>query len=363
MLVPLLAAVGTLAFAAPAFAGAAFTTVNTSLDGTGKCQNNGNINCNQYAGKQFVWLNGGPDANFFNGDGYYYFAILVPGGQSDPRDGAAKNLSDDFDTYQNRTFRVVNGEIASYSGTHLQDIDENDNNERKIRAFPYADTTNPGGVYDMALCYLGTSLPGTYPAAARDCKYDNFKIMPFEDNEPPHCPAPTFFTNQDGQWTAKAVFQDDGGIDNIEVLDITNAVASIDPSFFPGTVNPVTLLASKIDNNKPARVVVQVSDVSGHVTTCDPVLTTLRAGRASIARQRFYRLTRHENRVRIRNARHGLKRIVVTVNGHRFVVRHLRSGERRTLRIGEALAKGNRNRVTLRGYGGPRAHATVLVSN
>src|SRR5438552_3237678 len=82
---------------APAWAvtGAAFTTVNETADGTGHCKNgNPGVNCNIYDGKQFVWLNGGPAAAYV-GDGTYFFAVLVPGGQPDPNDGAAKNLSDD----------------------------------------------------------------------------------------------------------------------------------------------------------------------------------------------------------------------------------------------------------------------------
>ncbi len=47
---------------ASAVTGAGFTNVNESLDGTGHCQNgNPNINCNIYDGKQYVWLNGGPN--------------------------------------------------------------------------------------------------------------------------------------------------------------------------------------------------------------------------------------------------------------------------------------------------------------
>jgi hypothetical protein len=92
--------------------------------------------------------------------------VLAPGGQPDPNDGGAKNLSDDFDTYTNRTFTVTNGEVSAYGGTHTYD-------PPLIRLFPYADTPNPGGVYIMAICYLGDG----YPVAPRDCKYDAFKVQ------------------------------------------------------------------------------------------------------------------------------------------------------------------------------------------
>ncbi len=148
-----------------AVTGAGFTTVNEAVDGTGHCLNgNPAVNCNIYDGKQYVWLNGGPSVAYV-GDGTYFFAVLVPGGQADPNDGAAKNLSDDFDTHDNRTFSVSGG-VVSYSGTH--DFDSN-----KIRLMPYADTTNPGGVYILAIC----SLADGYPVNPSDCKYDAFKVQ------------------------------------------------------------------------------------------------------------------------------------------------------------------------------------------
>src|SRR6266568_3625306 len=115
--------------------GAAFTTVNTTYDGADFCKNGtGYVNCNIYEGKQYVWLNGGPSTAYV-GDGDYFFAVLDPGGQTDPNDGAAKNLSDTTaapwsagdtnadgssipsgDEYTNRTFTVSGGTV-SYSGT------------------------------------------------------------------------------------------------------------------------------------------------------------------------------------------------------------------------------------------------------
>ena len=152
---------------AGAVSGAGFTTVNTAVDGNGHCKNgNPAVNCMQYDGKEFVWLNGGPAANGLGPDGQYFFAVLAPGGQPNPNDGGAKNLSDDFDAYTNRTFTVTNGEVSAYAGTH-------DATVPLIRLFPYADTTNNGGVYIMALCSLGDG----YPVAPRSCKYDAFRVQ------------------------------------------------------------------------------------------------------------------------------------------------------------------------------------------
>src|SRR5919201_6768751 len=156
---------------------ATFTTVNETVDGTGHCQNgNPNVNCNIYDGKEFVWLNGGP-ATASLGDGSYFFAVLDPGGQADPNDGSAKNLSSPNDAYTDRTFSVSSGTV-SYSGPH--NFDSN-----KIRLMPYDDTSNPGGVYILAICYLGPDLQNTaYPVDPSSCKYDAFKIQ--EGEEIPH---------------------------------------------------------------------------------------------------------------------------------------------------------------------------------
>ena len=100
-----------------AVSGAGFTTINAAADPGNHCQNgNPGVNCNIYDGKQYVWLNGGPAANGLGPDGQYFFAVLVPGGQPNPNDGGAKNLSDDFDAYTNRTFTVTNGEVSAYGG-------------------------------------------------------------------------------------------------------------------------------------------------------------------------------------------------------------------------------------------------------
>ena len=145
--------------------GAAFTTVNTTVDGTGHCKNgNPPINCNMYDGKQYVWLNGGPSVNGLGPNGQYFFVVLAPGGQPNPNDGGPKNLSDDYDTYANRTFTITNGEVSAYAGSHDKAIP-------LIRLYPYADTTNPGGVYIMAICSSG------YPVAPSSCKYDAFKVQ------------------------------------------------------------------------------------------------------------------------------------------------------------------------------------------
>jgi hypothetical protein len=173
-----LAPIAPFSTSASAVSGAGFTTVDVAVDGAGHCANgNPSVNCNIYNGKQFVWLNGGPSAAKIRPDGDYFFAVLAPGGQPAANDGIAKNLSDDFDAYTNRTFTITNGEVSAYSGTHTLDLP-------LIRLYPYADTPNPGGVYILAIC----SLAKGYPVKASACKYDAFKVVNPVTNTPTNTP-------------------------------------------------------------------------------------------------------------------------------------------------------------------------------
>jgi hypothetical protein len=365
------------AAAAHAVAGAAFTSVNDSADGPGHCQNGSpQVNCNLYAGKNYVWIDGGPDANRLAPDGQYFFAVLIPGSQPNPNDRTPAvpsdaNLSDEYDSYRNRTFQVTAGEISNYAGTHDYDVDETDNNEHKIRLLPYSNTTNPGGVYILAVCYLGNgsladSSDDHYPVDPRDCKYDAFKV-PGPDITPPGCPPPTIGKNTDGQDTATQLFSDPGGIERIDVLNIVNATYTM-KDFFQGSAGTITLTATKIDQRVRARVEILVTDVAGNTIRCDPVVATVRVARHGplaasglSRRQTFRSLTRNERRLTIRNGRPGLTRIVARVNGKRFVVDGLRPGVRRRISIRSALRRHD-NQVTLRGHGLPGAQAQVAFS-
>ena len=164
------------AFASPTsnqVTGAISTTDNPGFVGPGSyvnqaCHNGQGVNCNIYADKRDVWFSGLPVSAAI-GAGEYFFAVLVPGGQGgndNPNDGTEKNLSDDYDAYTNRTFSVDgNGNITAYAGTHLQD-------GNLLQLFPYADTTNPGGEYILAVCELTDG----YPVNPDNCKYDAFKV-------------------------------------------------------------------------------------------------------------------------------------------------------------------------------------------
>jgi len=135
----------------------------TAVYDVATCQNGpGIVNCNIYENKEDVALNAGPDGAALD-DGTYFFAVLAPSGQSDPNDGSPNLLS--TDPYTDRDFTVASG-IVNYPGPHDVDSDGD------IQLIPYLNTTNPGGVYILAICELTNGQP-VDPSA---CKYDAFKV-------------------------------------------------------------------------------------------------------------------------------------------------------------------------------------------
>jgi hypothetical protein len=187
---------------AGAVSGAANTTDNAGFVGPGSYSNlnclNGNgpsprVNCNIYQDKRDVWINGGPTNGQSNlSDGYYFFAVLSPGGQPNPNDGAPlkpngndPNLSDNFDTAANRVFHVTNGQVGSCTpdpgisgaAAHSCSNTYQATDGLLLQLFPYADTPNPGGVYILASCFLSADDPDVHTVDPKDCKYDAFKVV------------------------------------------------------------------------------------------------------------------------------------------------------------------------------------------
>jgi len=245
--------------------GATFTTINASADGGNHCLNgNPAVNCNIYGAKEHVWLNGGPTAAAL-GDGIYFFAVLAPGGQADPNDGTPKNLSDDHDTYENRTFSVGGGTIA-YTGTHTFD-------SNKIRLADYADTPNPGGVYILAIC----SLKKGYPVAPRTCKYDAFKVK--AANSTPTASDPVVTKDAAGAYDNTYAWDIDKSVDKTLVQQVGGSVTftyTVSVSHDSGTPGNVTVAGDvtvsnfniDADGNTLPISGVDVTDELSDGTTC-----------------------------------------------------------------------------------------------
>lgn len=172
--------------------GAVNTTYDTTVDGTGHCLHGSIINCNAYDGKQYVWLSGSPIAAAL-GPGTYFFAVGDPGYQRDPNDGAQDLLScaSTGDPWTNRVINVDSTGVmtlnSTFTSTHSFDPTYTDGHSAAYGAIRlglgscgwYATTSNPGGVYILAVCQINPSTynPISNPVDPRSCKYDAFKVV------------------------------------------------------------------------------------------------------------------------------------------------------------------------------------------
>jgi hypothetical protein len=247
------------------------------------------VNCNIYTDKRDVWLSGLP-VQASLGAGTYFFSVQVPGGQPDPNDAGAKNLSDTAcapyscpaqngdgstipsgDLWTNREFSVDGSGTITYSGVNATHEFDGANNE--IQLFPYDDTTNPGGVYILAVCEVpgspssGDGAPGVNPS---NCKYDAFKVQSGGSGSPEPC-APTISKDAAGTFdkefvwsitksvsptsvskaagtTAKLSYtvtasHDGGTVSNVKVegtISVFNCNTNTDGSTAPMTIDTVT---------------------------------------------------------------------------------------------------------------------------
>ncbi len=224
--------VPSLTSAASASPNAEFTTTNVNWaggsPGNGHClaPNTGTdpVNCNIYNAKDDVWLNGGPDQQFPGQDGTYFFAVLDPGSQHNPNDGSAGLLS--TDSYSAREFTVTSGVVAPVSGSGYNF----DATNYKIQLLPFSDTSNPGGVYIAATCYLGpTGGPLSYPVTPSSCKYDMFKVLSSSPTPSQEFTDPTAFKTAAGAFTDTYTWQIQKAVD-------TNAIDTASSATFNYTV-------------------------------------------------------------------------------------------------------------------------------
>ncbi|HEY0510693.1 MAG TPA: hypothetical protein VGH73_02235 [Thermoanaerobaculia bacterium] len=151
------------------------------------------------------------------------------------------------------------------------------------------------------------------------------------------------------------------GLYNIVVTQSDNADTPV-PPFTPGTTDPVTITATKIDQSKGAHVTIQGTDMAGNVITCDPIITLVQRS-ADDPQKTRYKVGQAENRVLIMNGTPGLKNFEVTVNGITFKAYRLKDGENRTLDVSSAMHAGNKNIVTVKGHGPKDSSATVVISD
>jgi hypothetical protein len=217
--------------------GAVYTTYDASQGGC--LDNPTGVNCNNYNAREDVYITGGPSTGGSGlSEGDYYFTVVVPGYQNGGFvDGADGNLSDTTagittgdagsgDLLTNRTFHVdATGNISSYSGNHASSIPGSSNYDAGlvslqgkllIQLMPYDLTSNSGGVYILAVCSVGATLPS-------ECKYDAFRIKAADEEQQAMISGLKYYdVNTNGVWDGGEVGIPNWPIVYYNVSDLIN---------------------------------------------------------------------------------------------------------------------------------------------
>lgn len=150
------------------------------------------------------------------------------------------------------------------------------------------------------------------------------------------------------------------GIEKVEILDQTNATVNV-PSFSPGTVAPLHIVGTKINQAQAARIRLRITDQAGNSTECDPVLTQMVRETGKPESQIFSGVPPEERAVTVFNGNPGLKTLDIDVNGRRYKMNNLAPGEQRTLDVGAAVHEGVDSTFTLTTHGQPGGSAVVMI--
>jgi hypothetical protein len=190
------------------------------------------------------------------------------------------------------------------------------------------------------------------------------EITVAQDNTPPTC-ALTGVIDGPPKQIQITVQDSDGGLkappDGIVVTSAVNATVSI-PSYAAGTTSPVVVTATKIDQTQGSSVGLQITDVGGNVTTCDPAVLNVNRTTGKPGSMTAHGVARSEGKVHIYNGNPGVTTLRLNVNGQVFQIANLAAGQQATLDISAALAAGS-NSVTLTAAGQPGGGVIVLIAD
>ena len=176
------------------------------------------------------------------------------------------------------------------------------------------------------------------------------------DNTPPAC---SLTGTNPGPPTVIQVTTSDGGsgLKTIVVTNLVNATVSI-PAFTVGSTAPVAVSATKTNQSIASELALQVTDVAGNVTNCDPVVSNVVG---PVVAQTFTNVSSAEHVLTVINGSPGLGTAVAIVNGTTFTMTGLKAGERRTIDVGSAMTAGSANTIKVYGVGKSGSSATIVI--
>jgi hypothetical protein len=180
----------------------------------------------------------------------------------------------------------------------------------------------------------------------------------------PRCGLTRTGTHVSGHTFIDITVQDaNSGLRLVQVTESQNANVAV-PTFVAGATSPQIVVATKIDQAKTSQVALQVTNVDGQVTNCDPILTEVgRDGPHGAPRaEAFHHIAQGESQVTILNGTPGLSRLRLIVDGHVFEVSGLTDGETRLVDVSSAMRRGD-NTITLIAQGKHDGTASILIAD
>lgn len=181
------------------------------------------------------------------------------------------------------------------------------------------------------------------------------------ETDPPSCQVVSVDKDPSGKPRYTVHIQDTGsGVQSIVVTVQTNFNVTL-PTFTPPTTQLLQVIGVVINPYLSARLELRVTDASGNVTVCDPVVKLTVREDGKPVTETLTNIPYAENKVIIYNGNPGLTKLVITVNGKRYKVVYLKNNEVRTLSIESAMQPGNNNTIGLTAYGKPGTSAEVHI--
>jgi YbbR domain-containing protein len=129
------------------------------------------------------------------------------------------------------------------------------------------------------------------------------------------------------------------------------------PPFSVGTTSAIVVTGTKINQSLNSEMALQVTDVAGNVTNCDPVLINALGTTKSVS----VNVPTAEHFVTVYNGNPGISSVTMKVNGKQFVMTNLKASETRNLDISAALLAGDQNTITLTAAGSATGTAIVQI--
>jgi hypothetical protein len=185
-----------------------------------------------------------------------------------------------------------------------------------------------------------------------------------KDTTPPSCALTGVGYNAQGQKYVQVTTRDTGsGLKRIAVVTATNDVVSV-PAFVVGTTAPVVVIATKQDQTQSATVALQIFDVAGNATSCDPLVVDLQIGPDGLpVTQTYPSVAAAEHYLVLANDAPGIARLTVNVDGTPTVLDGLQDNQQANMDLAPVMPQDGTSTLQFTADGQAGASAMILIGD